>query len=113
MSLSHTHTFSLQTNRSFNKALFCLFMYAFSQACQIGLNFWLRYWVTADEREDKRSIGFFLGGYALLVLVFLTADLTVNYVANVVCGIRGAKVIYDQLQTRVFRMPMSFFDTTP
>jgi len=88
-------------------------MYGFGQGCQIATNFWLRYWVTADEREDKRSIAFFLGGYALLVSGYLIVDVMVSYVANVICGVQGARVIYNDLQTRVLRMPMSFFDTTP
>ncbi|KAG0046312.1 Multidrug resistance-associated protein 1 [Gryganskiella cystojenkinii] len=98
---------------SYRKAIFCLFMYGFGQACQISTSFWLRYWVTADEREDTRSVAFFLGGYAVLVGVFLVVDVLVNYTANVICGIQGAKVLHNNLLTRVLLMPMSFFDTTP
>lgn len=93
--------------------MLCLFLYALGQVCQIATNFWLRYWVTASERKDERPIVFFLGGYALLVALFLIVDVTVNYMANVVCALQGAKTLHDRLLTRVLRMPMSFFDTTP
>ncbi|KAG0366036.1 hypothetical protein BGZ54_005893 [Gamsiella multidivaricata] len=96
-----------------HNAFLCLLLYALGQACQVATNFWLRYWLTADEREDDRPAAFFLCGYAALVLLFVTIDVTANYMANVVCGIRGSKTLYDRLLTRVLRMPMSFFDTTP
>ncbi|KAI8599972.1 hypothetical protein EDD21DRAFT_378402 [Dissophora ornata] len=98
---------------SFGNAVLCLFLYALGQGCQIATNFWLRYWVTAEERGDDRPIVFYLVGYALLVVVFVFVDVSVNYMANVVCGIQGAKTLHDRLLTRVLRMPMSFFDTTP
>ncbi|KAI1316195.1 hypothetical protein EDD11_010367 [Mortierella claussenii] len=94
-------------------AMICLLLYTLAQASQIATNFWLRYWATADEREDRHSIGFYLCGYALLVTLFLTMDVVVNYMSNVVCGIQGARTLHDKLLTRVLRMPMSFFDTTP
>ncbi|KAF9292459.1 Multidrug resistance-associated protein 1 [Mortierella alpina] len=98
---------------SLGNAVLCLFFYALGQGCQIATNFWLRYWVTAGERKDDRPIAFFLGGYALLVALFLIVDVTVNYMANVVCALQGAKTLHDRLLTRVLRMPMSFFDATP
>ncbi|KAF9576687.1 hypothetical protein EC968_005460 [Mortierella alpina] len=98
---------------SLRNAVLCLFLYALGQVCQIATNFWLRYWVTASERKDDRPIVFFLGGYALLVALFLVSDVTVNYMANVVCALQGARNLHDRLLTRVLRLPMSFFDTTP
>ncbi|KAF8993579.1 Multidrug resistance-associated protein 1, partial [Haplosporangium bisporale] len=32
---------------------------------------------------------------------------------EVVCGIQGSKVLFNRLINRIFRLPMSFFDTTP
>ncbi|CAO3570405.1 unnamed protein product [Mortierella alpina] len=98
---------------SLRNAALCLVLYALGQGCQISTNFWLRYWVTASERKDDRPIIFFLGGYALLVALFLVVDVTVNYMANVVCALQGAKTLHDRLLKRVLRLPMSFFDTTP
>jgi ABC-type multidrug transport system fused ATPase/permease subunit len=100
---------------SFHRAFICLCLYGVAQACQISTNFWLRYWITADEREgeEDRPRYFYLAGYASLVLLFLVVDVTVNYMANVVCGIRSARILYNRLFTRVLRYPMSTFDTTP
>ncbi|KAF9200744.1 hypothetical protein BGZ49_009020, partial [Haplosporangium sp. Z 27] len=98
---------------SIHNTLFCLFLYGFGQACQISTNFWLRYWVSADERGDERSIAYYLGGYSILVAIFLVVDVANSYMANVVCGLRGATTLYNRLLSRVLRMPMSFFDTTP
>ncbi|KAF9542241.1 hypothetical protein EC957_002193 [Mortierella hygrophila] len=96
-------------------AFICLFLYGVAQVCQISTNFWLRYWITADEREgeEDRPSYFYLAGYASLVLLFLVVDVTVNYMANVVCGIRSARILYNGLLARVLRYPMSTFDTTP
>ncbi|KAF9965910.1 hypothetical protein BGZ70_003814 [Mortierella alpina] len=98
---------------SLRNAALCVFLYALGQGCQIATNFWLRYWVTASERKDDRPIVFFLVGYALLVALFLVVDVTVNYIANVVCALQGARTLHDRLLKRVLRLPMSFFDTTP
>ncbi|KAG0223993.1 Multidrug resistance-associated protein 1 [Mortierella sp. GBA43] len=96
-----------------HNALFCLLLYALSQASQIGSNFWLRHWVKADEQQDERPTYYFLGVYALIVVSFMVTDVTVSYMTNVVCGLQGARTLHDRLLGRVLRMPMSFFDTTP
>ncbi|KAG0275589.1 hypothetical protein BGZ95_008606, partial [Linnemannia exigua] len=100
---------------SFKRAFICLCLYGVGQACQISTTFWLRYWMTAGERERKedRPPYFYLAGYAVLMLLYLVVDVTVSYMANVVCGIRGARTLHNRLLTRVLRYPMSTFDTTP
>ncbi|KAF9115491.1 Multidrug resistance-associated protein 1 [Mortierella sp. AM989] len=98
---------------SIYNAILCLFLYGLGQACQVSTNFWLRYWVTADERDDDRPIIFYLTGYAVLVALFMVVDVSNSYMANVICGLRGARTLHNELLTRVLRMPMSFFDTTP
>ncbi|KAG0299316.1 hypothetical protein BGZ97_003779 [Linnemannia gamsii] len=72
---------------SFHRAFICLCLYGVAQACQISTNFWLRYWITADEREGEED--------------------------RPLCGIRSARILYNRLFTRVLRYPMSTFDTTP
>lgn len=83
------------------------------QACQIGTNVWLARWTSDTGRGDAQPISYYLTGYSILVGTFLVVDLIVHYIANVVCGLRGAKNLHDSLLTRVLRMPISFFDVTP
>ncbi|KAF9582973.1 hypothetical protein BGW38_010496 [Lunasporangiospora selenospora] len=81
-------------------------------ACHIGTNLWLRHWVTETEahnREGKQipSAAYFLGGYGLLVVMYLIMDVAVNYISEVVCGIQGSIVLHERLLSRVLRLPMS------
>ncbi|KAF8986354.1 hypothetical protein BGZ46_005539 [Entomortierella lignicola] len=103
---------------SYRNALFCIALFVTSQACLVSTNFWLQYWVSdvaSRERDGDppRSISYYLIGYGGLVLLYMILDIIVNYVTEVVCGIRASKALFDNLLTRVIRMPMSFFDTTP
>ncbi|KAF9576697.1 hypothetical protein EC968_005470 [Mortierella alpina] len=103
---------------SYKNAVICLTFFALAQAIHISTNFWLRYWVTdMEERErdgqEGRPTSYYLTGYGILVILYMCFDVFVNYVTEVVCGIRASKVLYDRLLTRVLRLPMSFFDTTP
>ncbi|KAG0319256.1 hypothetical protein BG000_003942 [Podila horticola] len=98
---------------SIYNAVICVLLYAFVQACQIGTNVWLARWTSDTGRGDAQPISYYLTGYSILVGTFLVVDLIVHYIANVVCGLRGAKNLHDSLLTRVLRMPISFFDVTP
>lgn len=103
---------------SLRNAIFCLFLFALSQACHVSTNFWLRYWVSDTEERDRsgqvgRPISFYLQGYGMLVLLYMALNITENYVTEAVCGIRASKVLHENLLDRVLRLPMAFFDVTP
>ncbi|KAF9342072.1 Canalicular multispecific organic anion transporter 1, partial [Mortierella sp. AD094] len=103
---------------SYPYALICISLFIVSQVCHIGTNFWLRYWIFDTESRERngyepRPASFYLIGYGGLVILFMCIDVIVNYTSEVICGLRASKVIYDRLLTRILRMPMSFFDTTP
>ncbi|KAF9355136.1 hypothetical protein BGX26_006959 [Mortierella sp. AD094] len=103
---------------SYRKALTCIALFIFAQACLISTNFWLRHWVSDTETRERdgseqRPVSYYLGGYGGLVALYMVLDVIVNYVAEVVCGISASTVLFESLLTRVLRMPMSFFDTTP
>ncbi|KFH67840.1 hypothetical protein MVEG_06571 [Podila verticillata NRRL 6337] len=103
---------------SLPNALFCISMFVIWQAVHISTNLWLRKWIN-DTEESERSgniphpTSYYLIGYGGIVLLFMFFDVVINYVSEVVCGIQGSKVLFNQLLTRIFRLPMSFFDTTP
>ncbi|KAG0273355.1 hypothetical protein BGZ95_010821 [Linnemannia exigua] len=91
--------------------------------CQIATNFWLRHWILDLEASESssslaappvaRSTSYYLTGYGILILAFVIMDVFVNYMSEVVCGIQASTTIHNRLITRVLRLPMSFFDTTP
>ncbi|KAG0266802.1 Multidrug resistance-associated protein 1 [Mortierella polycephala] len=103
---------------SYRNVLFSVFLIVVAQACHIGTNFWLRYWIIdTDERNRdgrvSRPASYYLMGYGMVVVLYMMLDLVIHYVAQVICGIRASTILYDRLLTRVLRLPMSFFDTTP
>ncbi|KAF9299941.1 hypothetical protein BGZ74_008485 [Mortierella antarctica] len=103
---------------SLPKAIFCIFMFIAGQAVHISTNLWLRKWINDTEESERTDstlhpVSYYLLGYGGLVLLFMFFDVLINYVSEVVCGIQGSKVLFNQLLNRVFRLPMSFFDTTP
>ncbi|CAO3570392.1 unnamed protein product [Mortierella alpina] len=103
---------------SYKKVAICLLSFVLAQSCHISTNFWLRYWITDMEKRERegqegRPTSFYLTGYGVLVVLYMCFDVIVNYFTEVVCGIRASNVLYDRLLTRVLRLPMSFFDTTP
>lgn len=98
--------------------MFCLVLFALSQACHVSTNFWLRYWVSDTEERDRsgqvgRPISYYLQGYGMLVLLYMALDIADNYVTEAVCGIQASKVLHENLLDRVLRLPMAFFDVTP
>ncbi|KAG0052207.1 hypothetical protein BGZ83_002894 [Gryganskiella cystojenkinii] len=66
-----------------------------------------------QDGEEGRPVSYYLIGYGRLILMYVLLDVLSDYTTEVVCGIRASKVLHDNLLTRVFRLPMSFFDTTP
>ncbi|KAG0343972.1 Multidrug resistance-associated protein 1 [Podila humilis] len=91
----------------------CILLYIFVAFLQIATNVWLARWTADTERGKAKTVEHYLTGYSIFVGVFLVVDLIVHYIANVTCGIRGAKNLHDRMLARVLRFPISFFDVTP
>ncbi|ORZ07986.1 ABC transporter type 1, transmembrane domain-containing protein [Lobosporangium transversale] len=87
-----------------------LFLFIIIQACQIGTNTWLQYWVRDNQTH---SIGYYMGIYAILVVTFMLLIVWTSYTTMVTAGIRAGERLHNRLLTNVLRLPMSFFDTTP
>ncbi|KAF9364295.1 hypothetical protein BGX34_002002 [Mortierella sp. NVP85] len=103
---------------SYRNALFCIVLFIGAQACHLSTNFWLRFWVSDTEARERDGLerlpaSYYLIRYGMLVLLYMLMDIVVNYTTEVVCGIRASKILHDRLLTRIFRLPMSFFDVTP
>ncbi|KAF8924586.1 Multidrug resistance-associated protein 1, partial [Haplosporangium bisporale] len=90
-----------------------ILLFIFSQGSRIGINLWLQRWASREGTDRQDSIGAFLGVYAALVILYMSLDITVNWVIFVQVGLRASTLMHNNLLQRVLRLPMSFFDTTP
>ncbi|KAF9971484.1 Multidrug resistance-associated protein 1 [Actinomortierella ambigua] len=95
---------------SYRNTFITLLLFFGGQACQIGTNLWLKRWT---NKEDEMTIGLYLGIYAVLIVIFMAANLLVTYVIMVMACLRASRLLHDGLLHRVLALPMSFFDTTP
>ncbi|KAF9358095.1 hypothetical protein BGX26_002516 [Mortierella sp. AD094] len=97
---------------SYKVSFLVVLLFVISQAIQIGTNLWLQYWTT-PAGVSRYSVSAFLGIYAALVIVYLLMTVTTTYVAMVTAAIRASARLHEQLLSKLLRLPMSFFDTTP
>ncbi|KAF9078986.1 hypothetical protein BGX27_007308, partial [Mortierella sp. AM989] len=56
---------------SYRNSLICISLWVLAQACQVGTNFWLRYWISDIDSRDRdgyepRPTSFYLIGYGQL-----------------------------------------------
>ncbi|KAF9586129.1 hypothetical protein BGW38_009399 [Lunasporangiospora selenospora] len=59
------------------------------------------------------SLGLFLGVYSLITLLYVIIYFVVNWLGLAVARIRASEALHRDLLTKILRLPMSFFDTTP
>ncbi|KAF9142619.1 hypothetical protein BGX30_002598, partial [Mortierella sp. GBA39] len=103
---------------TYRNALLCVTLFTTSMCSHILTNFWLRHWISDSEQEEHggpaaKKASYYLTVYGFMILIYVILDVFVNYVSQVVCGIKAARTLHDALLTRILRLPMSFFDTTP
>ncbi|RUS31387.1 hypothetical protein BC938DRAFT_477911 [Jimgerdemannia flammicorona] len=91
---------------AFITAVFC------SQGVSVGSRYWLQDW-SATNVTTNINVAYNLGIYALFICVYGTLTTTASYVGVAVAGVRAARTLHKRLMNKVFRLPMSFFDTTP
>ncbi|KAF9969099.1 Canalicular multispecific organic anion transporter 2, partial [Actinomortierella ambigua] len=103
---------------SYRNVVFALFMFTAANVCHVSTNMWLKHWIDSTDEDttagrEPRGVAYYLSFYAFMVLIYLFADVAVNYATEVTAGLRAAAIIHDRLLSRVIRLPMAFFDTTP
>lgn len=77
-------------------------------------NVWLKHWSEINTRKGYNPhVGKYLGIYFLLGICYSASSLFQSLFMNIVCSIRGSRVLHDNMALRVLRAPMSFFETTP
>ncbi|KFH62096.1 hypothetical protein MVEG_11735 [Podila verticillata NRRL 6337] len=103
---------------SLRKATFCIAIYIIGRGVHISTSLWLRKWINDTEDNERTGttlhpVSFYLLSYGGLVLVYMFFDVLINYISEVICGIQASTVLFNGLLNCIFRLPMSFFDTTP
>ncbi|KAF9271390.1 Canalicular multispecific organic anion transporter 1, partial [Linnemannia elongata] len=89
-----------------------LILFCIIQACQVGTNTWLEHWVNV-AKTSTHTIGYYMGVYAALVIIFMLLIVWTSYTTMVSAGVRASEQLHNMLLNNILRLPMSFFDTTP
>ncbi|KAF9975165.1 Multidrug resistance-associated protein 1 [Actinomortierella ambigua] len=97
---------------SYRNAVIMLAIFIFQQGCQTGTNLWLKHWI-AVVTDAKQTLGYFMGIYSALIVVYMLLTIWSSWVTMAVAGVRASKYLHNALLNNVLRLPMSFFDTTP
>jgi len=87
-----------------------LLLLVLGSLASVGTNVWLSYWSSQNSNDN---IGLYLGVYSAFGLVFAVVVVAQAVFAYVVCAVRAASRLHDDMLATVLRVPMSFFDTTP
>ncbi|KAF9570304.1 Canalicular multispecific organic anion transporter 1, partial [Lunasporangiospora selenospora] len=97
---------------SYKYALLVLALFCIIQGCHIGTNTWLQSWVKVAN-HSSHGIGYFMGIYAVLIVIYMLLTVWSSYMTMVSAGVRASRRLHNTLLANVLRLPMSFFDTTP
>ncbi|KAF8985705.1 Multidrug resistance-associated protein 1 [Entomortierella lignicola] len=90
-----------------------------AQTCLVGSTLWLKYWIKRSEEAEKDpehsapSVITFLGVYALLAFIYVVLYLVIPWLIFAVARIRASEILFRNLISKILRLPMSFYDTTP
>jgi ATP-binding cassette subfamily C (CFTR/MRP) protein 1 len=103
-------------NIGFPVALFCIFLYMVGQGLQVGANVWLSQWADKNGKNNGSSSAnntfMYLGVYAGIGFGAGVAEVLKELILFLSC-VYASKVIHERLLGRIFKSPMSFFDTNP
>ncbi|KAF9135596.1 Canalicular multispecific organic anion transporter 2 [Mortierella sp. 14UC] len=110
-----------------NAILMCI-LFILAQVCLVGTNLWLKYWIKRTQESQELSntsdndnivivtppsVGFFLCIYALLTFLYVLLYVVVSWLTFAKARIRASELLHRNFLTKIMRLPMSFFDTTP
>lgn len=90
-------------------------MFLLAQGCLVSTSLWLKHWIqtTKDSEKNPPSPVLFLVVYAVLTAIYVLIYVVVMFTGLAVARIRAAEKIHATLLEMIFRLPISFFDTTP
>ncbi|KAF8929241.1 Multidrug resistance-associated protein 1 [Dissophora ornata] len=93
-----------------------IILFILAQGCLVSTSLWLKYWIkkTSDSDDDHPPpLALFLGVYALFTFFYVLIYVVVMWLGLAVARIRAAEIIHARLLSKIFRLPIAFFDTTP
>ncbi|KDO34469.1 hypothetical protein SPRG_00533 [Saprolegnia parasitica CBS 223.65] len=95
----------------FGVAAAVVLFFVLSQVVNLASTFWLSYW--SEQAGSSQSDQMYYFWIFTALNVGYTASVFVRILTLYLAGLRGSKVLFQQLLTQVLRAPTSFFDTTP
>ncbi|KAF9428970.1 hypothetical protein BGZ76_001983 [Entomortierella beljakovae] len=104
---------------SFKYAITIVILHMLAQGALVGTNLWLKYWIklTGDTKssgdDTAPSLGLFLAVFTLLTIIYVLMYIAVIYIGFTRAYIRASFILHENLISKIFRLPSSFFDTTP
>ncbi|KAF9571261.1 Multidrug resistance-associated protein 1 [Mortierella alpina] len=89
-----------------------------AEASLVATNLWLKHWITltdgaAEGDVSRLSLKWFLTVFAFLTAMFVLLCICSIYTGFAVARIRASHIMHRDLLSKIFRVPSSFFDTTP
>ncbi|KAF9271473.1 Canalicular multispecific organic anion transporter 1, partial [Mortierella alpina] len=103
---------------SFKYAAVVIVFHVLAEASLVGTNLWLKHWITLSNEAEggdapKPSLKLFLSVFTLLTSAFVLLCICAIYTGFAVARIRASHIMHRDLLAKIFRVPPSFFDTTP
>ncbi|KAF8963069.1 hypothetical protein BGZ46_001047, partial [Entomortierella lignicola] len=104
---------------SYKYAVIVVSLHILAQGALVGTNLWLKYWIKSSEEDAKEgdetapSLTLFLSVFTLLTMIYVLMYIVLIYIMFTKAIIRASRIIHNNLISKIFRLPSSFFDTTP
>ncbi|KAF9957217.1 hypothetical protein BGZ72_002050 [Mortierella alpina] len=103
---------------SYKYAAIVIIFHVLAEASLVGTNLWLKHWITMSEDSaggdaPRPSLKLFLSVFTLLTSAFVLLCICAIYTGFAVARIRASHIMHRDLLSKIFRVPPSFFDTTP
>ncbi|KAG0031889.1 Multidrug resistance-associated protein 1 [Podila clonocystis] len=85
-----------------------------AQMCLVGSNLWLKHWIKLTENPvSSPPPSLFLCVYSLLTICYISFNTVLMCLGYSVARIRASEKLHAEFLSKIMRLPMSFFDTTP
>ncbi|KAF9215156.1 Multidrug resistance-associated protein 1 [Podila verticillata] len=98
----------------YKTGLLIILLSILAQMCLVGSNLWLKHWIKLTEDPDlSPPLFLFLCVYSLLTVCSISFYTVLMCLGYSVARIRASEILHTEFLSKILRLPMSFFDTTP